>query len=49
MMSDGGTEQPESMEMTRVPKGGMEALAGYVQNGARSWEGSDIRHRHSGR
>ena len=49
MMSDGGPEQPESMEMIRVPKGGMEALAGYVQNGTRSWEGSGIRHRHSER
>jgi len=49
MISDGGPEQPESIEMTRVPKGDMEALAGYVRNGTRSWEGSGICHRHSER
>jgi len=49
MVSDGGPEQPESTEMTRVPKGGMEALAGYVPNGTRSLEGSGIRHRRSER
>jgi len=47
MMPVGGPEQPESIEITRVPKGGMEAIAGYVQNGIRSWEGSGIRHLHS--
>jgi len=48
MICDGGTEQPELTELTRE-KGGVEALAGCARNETRSWEGSDIRQRHSKR